>query len=221
MWNKLKDAKENFDKLKYYCKTIKEARSKLDGLRDLQKVMDKISPPGAPFNDTIGFSIDTLDMDIKMQCCNDVTAIFLNWNGGFNFYAGIKDINQPLWPGIPKLGLMLTGYFGAGARVEVDYSIALPKYYECFEYHIPLEVFLEVGIGLKLMAFDDDLLSVAATVGAALHGEADLVVVPKPGYVFKGIYLDFGVDVEATFLGFNKQWHPYKSDKIYILEGEK
>lgn len=220
LWNTMKDAKESFEKLKFYCKIIKRAKNKLDCLKGLQRVLNKISPPGAPFNDTIGFSIDTLEMDIKMQCCNDATAIFLNWNGGFNFYAGVKDINYPLWPGIPKLGLMLTGYFGAGAGVEVDYSIALPKYYECFEYHIPLNVFLEVGIGLKLMAFDDDLLKVEATFGAALHGDADLVVVPKPEYVFNGMYMDFSVDVEATFIGFNKQWHPYESEKYYILKGE-
>ena len=220
LWNSIKGARENYQKIKTYCRVIKGCKKKLEGFATIQKALNKITPPGSPYRPIDTTEINTVDMDINMQCCNNETVIFLAWDGGVTFYRGFE-IDVPLWPGIPKMGFQLVGGLGAGVKTSVNYQISLPKYYECFRVHIPCEVYGVCSLGLKLMALADELLKVSATLSFGIHGESDIVFVPKIDWVFNGVYLDFDITVETVLIGFNKKWHPYKSDKIYLIEGEK
>lgn len=217
--DKKKELTGPFRKLGGYVLLIKRADKKLEQLKRLLYYLRNVSPPGAPIEpvDTIS---KEFEISLDLECCNDKPVIFANFNGSIDFYAGVE-INMPLYPPYPKLGLQLVGEAGAGAKVAAELKASLPEYSDCFVGSIPFDVYGKCALGLKLMAFSDDILSAKASIWAEIHGESEATIVPELDFQFKGVYSQAGIKVEATFIGFNKEFVDEKFPKIYLIEGSE
>lgn len=211
---------DNYKKLKLYMDMIKGSNKKLFALKNVQQMVNMLTPPTSPVTFDHKMEMDTMDMDIKVDCCNDETAVFLEWNGGITFEAGVT-LDIPIWPGVPKVGLMLVGEAAVGAKVECHTQIALPKYYECYELKIPVEIYGRFGIGLKVMALDEDLLSVKAVLSMTIHGSSEYLLSPKREMKFNGVYADGDFTVEGSFIGFSTELYKFEFPKYYLIDGEE
>lgn len=215
--DELKERKQDLDKLKSYCKIIKGCTNKLDGLKTLQKAINRMTPPAAPITTTSDLRMDTVNMDLKLLCCNDEPAFFLEWSGGIYYYTGIE-VNCQIFPAVPKLGLQLIGEMGAGIDLEAKCQIALPKYYKCYQFHIPVDVYGKCALGVQLMAFDEDLLSAKATISAEVHGGLDFTIEPELAVDFINTYVKVEFTVYASFIGFNRTFHPFEEPIIVDID---
>lgn len=218
--NSVKEKKEAFNKLRSYVRIIRGCDKKLEGLKTLQKALNRMTPPGAPFKTKDTIEIDFSNLGLNMECCEDDAALFVSWNGGINFYAGFE-MNVQLWPPIPKLGLSLVGGAGAGVKASVEAKVSFPKYQSCYSLHLPFEIYGDCSLGLRLSAFDPDLLSFTGMVTVEVHGESDFTIIPQVDMVFNGLYATMGVNVSATFIGFNKEIYSHEWPKFYFIDGEE
>ncbi len=211
---KIKDVKDEWKKIKRYKNQIMNADKKFEKFKNIALFVREFTGPVAPIEPDHHVEFN-LGASIRNACCDDESRWYLSVQGNFDCYAGFK-VNVPLWPGVPKCGLLLTGGAGIGCAANPDLQLGFNS---CCNLSFTADAYGKIQLGLTLAALDPDILSVTPSIGAEVHGETEFSINP-PKISFNGLYVQGGFKVDIVFIGFNKELVSFKTDPLYIIDGE-